>query len=777
MPGHTSRGHGDSLLSSGIPYGEHHFCKETIHIEVLFKAARYYWDNIMGDHKRRERWSSLPQARYLFNSPYHGAAPQTSVERVRKIIHHITCCGTGRCSCNILELHEQGSTGNRAVKAISLSSTGSLSKLKMSSTDLSRQQECIITKVVRGARVLRQETFKTPAVRPSVNPTAHILSFHEDTSDWGQLDAKCSTEHDVSHHVDESDPTSYSLLTSELQDLRSGMIGCEVVHRYFSILCPSSVNVNVQHLHPAFTSLMAGLVTDSGVDIHEVFEDRHLLCDWLLCPLVHDTHISFVTIIYGTCTMIHEDSLCGIHNSKRIFQGMAKFFRNHIAWRRERNRPLRNGLTRVTRWHTIEATPTTTAQQGDGISCGILMCGNATCRVQGMPGFSCGQIYVPQLRLHIYHCIMRSTFFSIMLSPTTSELMERTSRTKAWYEHNKSQYTVILNVRRTRPLPQPTALTGRGTTDEPFELDQDTASTANRGKRSRDIIQLDVNDEESIDSIHTLITLPTAGTTRAHFEESRKCRPQPREIVEISDNEQVSTTRAVSTIPELAKPIVRRLAFRAGDRSTLYAAKCRRARLAQTILQVETSLSSSVSQSTDALPSMSERRDTTDLTTLPSDHQLCLQPVSEEPSPSGATATRRKRGRDVQEVVLSHPETTQAPTQRDKKRKFTRRKNLGYARQKTTMDSFVSRLKDVPGDREAAAGGSAAIGVVSNTSLVIQHVNDSVMPVEHVELIGQIEHDYSSEVSPPKRARKAQKAAHSSASSTLLEYDKRIADS
>jgi hypothetical protein len=401
----------------GIPYGEHHFCKETIHIEVLFKAARYYWKNIMGDHKRRERWSRLPQARYLFNSPYHGAAPQTSVERVRKIIHHITGCGTGRCSCNIQELHEEGWTGNRAVEVIPSLSPGSLSKPRMSSTDPSKQQECIITKVVKGARVLRQETFKTPAVRPFVNTTVDILSFHEDTSDWGQLDAKCSTEHDVSHHIDESDPTSYSLLTAELQDLRSGMIGCEVVHRYFSILCPSSVNVNVQHLHPAFTSLMAGLVTDSGVDIHEVFEDRHLLCDWLLCPLVHDTHISFVTVIYGTCTMIHEDSLCGIHNSKRIFQGMAKFFRQHIAWRQERNRSLRNGLTRVTRWHTIEATPTTTAQQGDGISCGILMCGNATCRVQGMPGFSCGQSYVPQLRLHIYHCIMRSTLFLLRSLP------------------------------------------------------------------------------------------------------------------------------------------------------------------------------------------------------------------------------------------------------------------------------------------------------------------------------------------------------------------------
>ena len=75
------------------------------------------------------------------------------------------------------------------------------------------------------------------------------------------------------------------------------------------------------------------------------------------------------------------------------------------------------------------------------------------------------------------------------------------------------------------------------------------------------------------------------------------------------------------------------------------------------------------------------------------------------------------------------------------------------------------------------AGGSAAIGVVSHTSLVIHNVSDSVMPVDHVDLIGQIEHDYLCDFSPPKRARKAQEAAFSPVSSTLLEYDKRIADS
>ena len=73
-------------------------------------------------------------------------------------------------------------------------------------------------------------------------------------------------------------------------------------------------------------------------------------------------------------------------------------------------------------------------------------------------------------------------------------------------------------------------------------------------------------------------------------------------------------------------------------------------------------------------------------------------------------------------------------------------------------------------------GGSAALGVVSNTSLAIHNVNDSVIPVEHVELIGQIEHDYSCDGKPTKRARTAQTDSHSPALSTL-EYDKRIADS
>ena len=143
---------------------------------------------------------------------------------------------------------------------------------------------------------------------------------------------------------------------------------------------------------------------------------------------------------------------------------------------------------------------------------------------------------------------------------------------------------------------------------------------------------------------------------------------------------------------------------------------------------------------------------------------------SEIPRSAVSPEVNRKRGREQHDVVNSTPGSARA-----NKRKFTRKRNIGYARQKTTMDSFVSRLKEIPRTSMETAGGSAALGVVSNTSLVIHNVNDSAMPVVHVELIGQIEHDYSCDTTPTKRARTAQTAAHFA--SSTLEYDKRIAES
>ena len=92
------------------------------------------------------------------------------------------------------------------------------------------------------------------------------------------------------------------------------------------------------------------------------------------------------------------------------------------------------------------------------------------------------------------------------------------------------------------------------------------------------------------------------------------------------------------------------------------------------------------------------------------------------------------------------------------------------------MDSYVSRLKKSPDGSMDAAGGSAAMEVVSTTSLVTPSVSSSVIPVTHVEPIGQIENDYPCDAPVTKRLQKEHATAFISASSTL-EYDKRIADS
>ena len=359
--------------------------------------------------------------------------------------------------------------------------------------------------------------------------------------------------------------------------------------------------------------------------------------------------------------------------------------------------------------------------------------------------------------------------FPITLSELTDSIRERMSATGNWYERNKIGYGEILNSRRTRPRPQPTALTGRGTAHDPFVVDTEISRPARPGKRHSDIIILTGNDDDIFPELIVKEAIPI-GT---HSRKTRHFRKRPGESVDDSEDEQMRPTKAVSTLPESVIPKVRRPAFRAGDRSKGYAAKCRQARLAHTII----SLSSSFSQSAEALPLEPDVSVTTALSPLPSDHLLCPQPVLEDPSSSAAMESSRKRCRDIHEVRRSNLEPPQAPLLRDKKRKLTRRRNLGYAWQKTTMDSFVSRLKDIPSNRMEAAGGSAAIGVVSHTSLVIHNVSDSVMPVEHVELIGQIEHDYSCDAPPPKRARMGQTAARLFASSTLLDYDKRIADS
>ena len=121
----------------GFAYGESAFCNQLLPVAVLFKAARYYYNEIMSSESARTRWSQLPHARYLFNSPYHGASPFTTEETIKRILHHIRSCGNSTCTCDVENL--------LALRQL-------------------QKHECkdIITKVIKSNRPFRRMTFKQP---------------------------------------------------------------------------------------------------------------------------------------------------------------------------------------------------------------------------------------------------------------------------------------------------------------------------------------------------------------------------------------------------------------------------------------------------------------------------------------------------------------------------------------------------------------------------------------------------------------------------------------
>jgi hypothetical protein len=88
----------------GYAYGHTGLCDASLPLQVLFKAARYYHKQIMQDETRR--WWGLPQARYLFNSPYHCVGPVTQEDIVRRISFHIASCNAC-CLCGIDDFMER----------------------------------------------------------------------------------------------------------------------------------------------------------------------------------------------------------------------------------------------------------------------------------------------------------------------------------------------------------------------------------------------------------------------------------------------------------------------------------------------------------------------------------------------------------------------------------------------------------------------------------------------------------------------------------------------
>ena len=136
----------------------------------------------------------------------------------------------------------------------------------------------------------------SPDMTNSYQASGCVLRFHENTSSWTTLDDKCQYEDDFSHYSLGPVRTRTSLLTWELQGIRAHRLGTTTVGAYLKVLC---ANVRtMQYFDPIYTSIMIGLDSQSIVNTHTIFKDRHYMCDVLLCAIVHAGHISHITVDY-----------------------------------------------------------------------------------------------------------------------------------------------------------------------------------------------------------------------------------------------------------------------------------------------------------------------------------------------------------------------------------------------------------------------------------------------------------------------------------------------
>jgi hypothetical protein len=84
-----------------IEYGNLSFCRTSLPLPLLFKAVTHYWDHIMSSKEDREYWSRIPQARTLFNSPYHSCKPSQRERIVARIQLHYNSCMDETCTCEL----------------------------------------------------------------------------------------------------------------------------------------------------------------------------------------------------------------------------------------------------------------------------------------------------------------------------------------------------------------------------------------------------------------------------------------------------------------------------------------------------------------------------------------------------------------------------------------------------------------------------------------------------------------------------------------------------
>ena len=83
-----------------VEYGNLAFCRANFPTYILFKAISHYYPQIVASSRDRDLWSRIPQARYLFNSPYHTLQPSQVTQALTLLQHHHDHCVI-RCVCDL----------------------------------------------------------------------------------------------------------------------------------------------------------------------------------------------------------------------------------------------------------------------------------------------------------------------------------------------------------------------------------------------------------------------------------------------------------------------------------------------------------------------------------------------------------------------------------------------------------------------------------------------------------------------------------------------------
>jgi len=122
-----------------IEYGNLSFCRTGLPLHTLFKAVTHYWNQIMSSPEDREYWSRIPQARTLFNSPYHTCKPSQRELIATRVQLHYNSCTDDNCTCHLQQFLTEVKKSHQKPTAKSKAKT----KKGKTSRHFSKQEPCI----------------------------------------------------------------------------------------------------------------------------------------------------------------------------------------------------------------------------------------------------------------------------------------------------------------------------------------------------------------------------------------------------------------------------------------------------------------------------------------------------------------------------------------------------------------------------------------------------------------------------------------------------------